>query len=821
MRISARHLATVVSALVLVTPGPAHGAPDGTGSVELTITAPVDGTAMVEITPVDGSAQAWTVVHDFSDDETETIELVGGTYRISPRPMVVDDQRYVGRSDPLQVRVMPGRTVESSVEYLWSEGVQNLRATEVTGSSVSLDWDAERGEGTTVRRVEGDDAATRPGQGVEIPHEGTSLTDTGLRSGTTYTYSIFARPGDGAFGRTEGDPVTITVGTAPEQGKSGEPTFVLNPRTRIFSADDVASAAPTGDGVRLDLAADVPTPVPGTFLSLPISTTLEGGYLGEVVSVSRDGRTLELVPAAMGAAFDLYHLTSPAVEEVASSAKTQALAPTVENLGKETLARASRDPQRSHEASSFGAALGTVKKECSVDSDIEVSKDLDFAHAGHSDVTIDKYKVLFVDVPSAVTFDVGYTATMQGTVDVEAQNAVECGVALPNYVRQFSVYPVPLALEARPELGVSVSSAGAVSDLGFTATAGFEVDGHLGFTGDNTFEGDLIKTGSPTEPMGSGTLGVGVEVGGSVAFGPGVGTRRAGVLLGVGGELFIVDASVNVKQFEDAEKSTCIELAAASRVGIMVTLRAWLPGYTFDASYPVESLNGTFAWGGGPWRWPDPCNEVESPTDDVVGDGVTPVDDDLVGSSDQWGKVSGFVPGEDTWVLSTGRVQDAVGEPGFFASTDLGGAGDAALSALSGFSTYDATAYSVTVIPNGQTLKVRYAFASEEYPEYVGSSYNDVMAIFVDGENCAMVPGTQTPVAINTVNAWSHAEYYVDNLHGAAGYGTTMDGLTTPLTCSVPVTPGEPVTIRIAVADASDRVFDSAVALLDGGIWSE
>jgi hypothetical protein len=49
-----------------------------------------------------------------------------------------------------------------------------------------------------------------------------------------------------------------------------------------------------------------------------------------------------------------------------------------------------------------------------------------------------------------------------------------------------------------------------------------------------------------------------------------------------------------------------------------------------------------------------------------------------------------------------------------------------------------------------------------------------------------------------------------------------MDGLTTPLTCSVPVTPGEPlVTVRIAVADAGDRAFDSAVALLDGGIWSE
>jgi hypothetical protein len=42
-----------------------------------------------------------------------------------------------------------------------------------------------------------------------------------------------------------------------------------------------------------------------------------------------------------------------------------------------------------------------------------------------------------------------------------------------------------------------------------------------------------------------------------------------------------------------------------------------------------------------------------------------------------------------------------------------------------------------------------------------------------------------------------------------------------PLECSVPVTPGKPVSVRIALADASDGAYDSAVALLDGGIWSD
>ena len=125
-------------------------------------------------------------------------------------------------------------------------------------------------------------------------------------------------------------------------------------------------------------------------------------------------------------------------------------------------------------------------------------------------------------------------------------------------------------------------------------------------------------------------------------------------------------------------------------------------------------------------------------------------------------------------------------------------------------------------MPTGQTLVARYVFGSEEYPEYVGSQFNDVMAVFGgDGQNCAVVPNMTTLVSIDSINDQSNSQYYVDNSSGASGYNTTMDGLTVPLECRVAVTPGEQVTIRIAVADASDSIYDSAVALIDGGIYSE
>ena len=48
-----------------------------------------------------------------------------------------------------------------------------------------------------------------------------------------------------------------------------------------------------------------------------------------------------------------------------------------------------------------------------------------------------------------------------------------------------------------------------------------------------------------------------------------------------------------------------------------------------------------------------------------------------------------------------------------------------------------------------------------------------------------------------------------------------MDGPTKPLTCVVPVAPGVVTTVKVAVADSSDEILDSAVALVGRGISSE
>jgi hypothetical protein len=385
-----------------------------------------------------------------------------------------------------------------------------------------------------------------------------------------------------------------------------------------------------------------------------------------------------------------------------------------------------------------------------------------------------------------------------------------------------SVDPVPMALSLEPNAKFTIGGAVNISNIGATVTGGVQVAGAMSLKNGASFSGSTILDASPLAPQVKANGSIGLKLGGQFILGPGVGTANAAVIAGVKGELDPLNASFkSYFPVGDANFNLCTEAKASLSLGLSLTAKAWLNNWSFSQDITVDALNGEFPYPGTPWDLPKGCNSAQGTPDSLLGPGVSKVTDSTTGSAQQWGHVDGFVPGKKTWVLSTGLVSDAVGTPDQFASTDLGLPGDPDLTALAGYSTHDATSYQVTVIPSASTLHVRYVFASEEYPEYVGSQFNDVMAVYVNGKNCAMVPGTGTPVSINTINDHMNSSYYVDNSTGAAGYHTTMDGLTVPLTCSVPVTPGQPVTVRIAVADTSDGVFDSAVALVDGGIWTD
>jgi len=158
--------------------------------------------------------------------------------------------------------------------------------------------------------------------------------------------------------------------------------------------------------------------------------------------------------------------------------------------------------------------------------------------------------------------------------------------------------------------------------------------------------------------------------------------------------------------------------------------------------------------------------------------------------------------------------------------------GDADLSGeIKGMRTFDARVIEIDFIPTADTFYYRYVFASEEYDEYVCSQYNDIFAFYLweDGKqkkNVALVPNKKLPVSINTVNNGNpynkscekrNAYLYQKN---NGKQNLLYDGFTKVLDIRQKVTPGKKYHLKIAIADASDGFWDSAVLLENGSIFS-
>ncbi|MCQ2286098.1 MAG: choice-of-anchor L domain-containing protein [Bacteroidales bacterium] len=114
-------------------------------------------------------------------------------------------------------------------------------------------------------------------------------------------------------------------------------------------------------------------------------------------------------------------------------------------------------------------------------------------------------------------------------------------------------------------------------------------------------------------------------------------------------------------------------------------------------------------------------------------------------------------------------------------------------------------------------ISFNYVFGSEEYPEYAGSSYNDVFGFFVTDmitnvtQNIALIPGTNLPVSINNVNASSYSQYYVSvpDYSNAIQY----DAHTTPFVAQMNVVPCRMYHMKLAISNVSDANYGSAVFL--------
>ena len=170
------------------------------------------------------------------------------------------------------------------------------------------------------------------------------------------------------------------------------------------------------------------------------------------------------------------------------------------------------------------------------------------------------------------------------------------------------------------------------------------------------------------------------------------------------------------------------------------------------------------------------------------------------------------------------------------------------LQAIASGNLFNVAKYEISFIPTADTLRFKYVFASEEYPEYACTNFNDVFGFFLSGpnpsggnyigENIALVPDlsdpsgltfTDLPVAINYVNpgvpgsaggtvencsppngSLAYSAYYNDN---SGSTTLTYDGYLDVFIAQAIVIPCQEYTIKLAVSDVGDGIFDTGVFL--------
>lgn len=205
------------------------------------------------------------------------------------------------------------------------------------------------------------------------------------------------------------------------------------------------------------------------------------------------------------------------------------------------------------------------------------------------------------------------------------------------------------------------------------------------------------------------------------------------------------------------------------------------------------------------------------------------------------------IPIEDGILLTTGNSMNVIGPNNNTSSSMPGNLpmyNDPDLDLIASDDTFDETVLEFDFIPLGEKVVFRYVFSSEEYNEYVCSEYNDAFGFFISGPglngpytdnaiNIAIIPDTDLPVTINTLNngtigtsgndtnctnpMWlTNSEYYIDNDVNPGPTDTQMDGFSVTLEATTDVECGEMYHIKMAICDVGDGGHDSGVFLESG-----
>ncbi len=134
---------------------------------------------------------------------------------------------------------------------------------------------------------------------------------------------------------------------------------------------------------------------------------------------------------------------------------------------------------------------------------------------------------------------------------------------------------------------------------------------------------------------------------------------------------------------------------------------------------------------------------------------------------------------------------------------------------------FDQVILEFDLVPSAEAIEINFVFASDEYPTFEHTNYNDVFAFFVSGPgisgpyadgavNAAVIPGTSIPITISTVNGTDNPSYFGEYVTPMPEFNT--GGYTIPITATISgLFPLSTYHIKLVIADASDYSINTYI----------
>lgn len=207
----------------------------------------------------------------------------------------------------------------------------------------------------------------------------------------------------------------------------------------------------------------------------------------------------------------------------------------------------------------------------------------------------------------------------------------------------------------------------------------------------------------------------------------------------------------------------------------------------------------------------------------IFGDGVTLVPNgaSLTGDARASGLFSGgstitpgVAPSDTGIILSTGDVRafTRVGAESNISTqtttANNGPNGDPLFDAAANDNTFDASYLDVDFIPDPGVnfITLQFVLASEEYPEFAGSQFNDQVGVWINGSPVPL-PAGSGQASVGNINQSGGINLFTSNTGDE--FNTEMDGFTITLSMTIPVNPETVNSIRLGIADVADNLYDS------------